>query len=54
MRVTGIKPLKAVSIDSNWQGKGEQVLVTLIIPDQKGEERVKSLNPILYPSALQK
>ena len=45
VRVQGVHPLKAVSIHANWSGAGEQVLVTLIIPSKKGEERVKTIEP---------
>jgi hypothetical protein len=40
IRVSGLDNLKAVDMHANWKGSGDQVLVTLIIPSRRMENRV--------------
>jgi len=44
IRVSGIAPLKAVDIHANWNGSGEQLLVTLIVPAKDTADRIKSVS----------
>ena len=43
IRVSGIAPLKAVDIHANWNGSGEQLLVTLIVPSKDAADRIKTV-----------
>ena len=46
IRVAGVENLKAVDLHATWQGRGEQLLVTLITPSKGLEPAIEKVKPL--------